>query len=199
MNAPARAALVASCLAVALPALLGRPALVHAEDAQTKTAKKHYDKGDKLFNLRKYQDALEEYQKAFDAKPIPAFLFNIGQCYRNLGDVDSAIFSFKRFLKLDPEAPNRDQVQGLIDELETKQQEAESKRLQLDKPTLPEPVPPVIVVKPVVSETPFYKQWWFWTGIAVVGVAGSVGIFEATKSTTNPPMTSLGVNITFGK
>jgi len=100
-------------------------------------------------------------------------------------------------LKLDPESEKRDQVEGLIDELETKQAEAESKRLQLDKPSQP---PPVVVVRPQPSDAPIYKQWWFWTGVVVVGVAGGVGIFEATKGGGNsPPATSLGVNIVFGK
>ena len=61
---------------------------------------------EKLFALGKFDDALDEYQKAFDAKPMPDFLFNIGQCYRNLGDYQQAIFSFKKYLKLEPDAPN---------------------------------------------------------------------------------------------
>ena len=80
----------------------------HAEDPSERAAKRHYDRGQKLFALQKFDEALDQYQKAYDAKPIPAFLFNIGQCHRNLGDLDAAIFSFKRYLKLDPEADNRD-------------------------------------------------------------------------------------------
>ena len=53
-----------------------------------KSAKRHYERGEKLFALGKFSDALDEYQKAFDAKPLPGFLFNIGQCYRNLGETD---------------------------------------------------------------------------------------------------------------
>ena len=69
--------------------------------------------GEKLFALGKFDEALDEYQKAYDAKPLPDFLFNIGQCHRNLGDYEAAIFSFKKFLKLDPEAPNRDAGRGV--------------------------------------------------------------------------------------
>ena len=39
-----------------------------------------------------------------------------------------------------------------------------------------------------VAGTPFYKKWWFWTGVGAVVVAGAgVGIYYATKS--NPAST----------
>src|SRR3954453_24118920 len=97
-------------------ALAPRPAF--ADDPATRSAKRHFERGEKLFALGKFDDALDEYQKAFDAKPIPDFLFNIGQCYRNLGDYDQAIFSFKKFLKLERDASNKEQVEKLIDDLE---------------------------------------------------------------------------------
>ena len=157
-------------------ALAPRPAA--AEDAAMRAAKRHYERGEKLFALGKFDEALDEYQKAFDAKPLPGFLFNIGQCYRNLGETDSAIFTYKKFLKLDPDAPNREKVQATIDKLEEEKARGESERLKLTEPKR-EPPP---VERPVESGTPIYKKWWFWTGIAVVGVAGGFGIYEATKS-----------------
>jgi tetratricopeptide (TPR) repeat protein len=177
-------------IALSMAALVAVPRTVCAEDAATKAAKKHYDKGEKLFALGRFDVALEEYQKAFDAKPVPAFLFNIGQCYRNLGDFESAVFSFKKFLKLEPDAPNRDKVEKLIDELEAKQAKGESTKLKLD--THPPPPPP-----PPQTDQPFYTRWWFWTGVAVVGAAGGFGIYEATR-TSGPPSTPLG-NIVVGQ
>ncbi|HRC55231.1 MAG TPA: tetratricopeptide repeat protein, partial [Kofleriaceae bacterium] len=85
--------LLGFALSIALPA---RPA--NANDPETRTARRHFDKADKLFALGRFDEALEQYEKAFDAKPIPDFLFNIGQCYRNLGDYEAAIFSFRKFL-----------------------------------------------------------------------------------------------------
>src|SRR5205814_7277149 len=91
--------LLAICLACA-----AYVRIAHAEDTTTRAAKRHYDRGQKLFALQKFDEALDQFQQAFDAKPIPDFLFNIGQCQRNLGDYESAIFSFKRYLKLSPHA-----------------------------------------------------------------------------------------------
>ena len=168
----------------------------HAEDPSERAARRHYDRGQKLFNLQKFEDALDQYQKAFDADPNPSFLFNIAQCQRNLGEYDAAIFSFKRYLKLDPEADNREQVEGLIDELEQKKAEGDTERLGLGtrkKKKDPEDPP-----KETAEGAPVYSKWWFWTGVAVVGVAGGVGIYYATKSSGGAPGTDLG-NIDYPK
>ncbi len=156
-----------------------------ADDLATRTAKRHYERGEKLFALGKFDQALDQYQQAFDAKPLGDFLYNIGQCYRNLADYSQAIFSFKKYLKLKPDADDRDKVEKLIEELEEKQQRGEGEKFA-PKPDPVEPPPPR-----ASEETPIYKKWWFWTGVAVVGVAGGFGIYEATKG-SGPPSTDLG-------
>jgi tetratricopeptide (TPR) repeat protein len=165
------------------------PRVAHAEDPATRASKRHFDRGEKLFALGKFDAALDEYQRAFDAKPIPDFLFNIGQCYRNLGDYQQAIFSFKKYLNLEPDAPDKDKVEKLIGELEEKQERGEGQKLVGKKEEPPPPPPPS-------EHTPIYKKWWFWTGVAVVGAAGGVGVYEATRP--GAPGTTLG-NIEFGK
>lgn len=187
MTRPLPRTLLAVCFV-----LLAFVRAAHADDPAERAAKRHYDRGQKLFNLQKFEKALDQFQKAFDAKPIPGFLFLIGQCHRNLGDYDAAIFSFKRYLKLDPEADNREQVEALIEELETKKAEEDTERLRLGtrkKPRDEEDQPP----PPENPEgAPVFRKWWFWTGVAVVGVAGGVGIYYATKSGSGAPGTDLG-------
>jgi tetratricopeptide (TPR) repeat protein len=172
-------------------AVLACVRVAHADDAAMKAAKRHFDRGEKLFALGKFDEALDQYQQAFDAKPIPAFLFNIAQCHRNLGDYDAAIFSFKKYLQLEPEAPNREKVEELIQELEDKKAEADTERLGLGKRG--DPTPPV--ENP--GGKPVYTRWWFWTGIAVVGVGAGVGVYALTQR-SNAPTTDLG-NMVFGK
>jgi tetratricopeptide (TPR) repeat protein len=169
--------LLVVCFVVAVPA---RP--VHADDPATRAARRHYERGEKLFALGKFDEALEEYQTAFDAKPLPGFLYNIGQCYRNLGDYDQAIFSFKKYLKLEPEASNKEAVERLIEELEEKKAQGESEKF---------------VKKPKKGpDKPIYKKWWFWTGVGVAVVGGSAAIY-ASGGGSSPPSTDLG-NIVFG-
>lgn len=168
------------CLAVALPART-----VSADDPATRAARRHFERGEKLFALGKFDEALEEYQTAFDAKPLPGFLYNIGQCYRNLGDYDQAIFSFKKYLRLEPEADNKEAVERLIEELETQKARGEGEKFTRRKPK--------------GDDRPVYKKWWFWTGVGAVVVGGSVGIYAATSGGGSmAPMTDLG-NIVFGK
>jgi tetratricopeptide (TPR) repeat protein len=171
------------CLLVGLAVAIPRP--VSADDPATRAARRHFERGEKLFALGKFDEALEQYQSAFDAKPLPGFLYNIGQCYRNLGDYDQAIFSFKKYLKLDPEAPNREAVEQLITELEDKKSRKEGEKFANRSKQKPEP------------DKPIYTKWWFWTGVVVVGAAGGAGIYAATR-TDGPPPTDLG-NIVFGK
>lgn len=160
------------------------------DDRELARAKKLHREGEKLFALGKFSGALAKYEQAFEARPIPAFLFNIGQCHRNLGDYDSAIFSFRKYLKLSPDAPNRDAVLEYIDELEREKARDTSADLDLVRPD-PDPEVPVTVVT-----RPFYKKWWFWGGIAAVGVG--VGTAVIVSSGGGPPGTDLG-NIDFGR
>jgi tetratricopeptide (TPR) repeat protein len=172
--------LLVVCVAVAVPSCTAS-----ADDPATRAARRHFERGEKLFALGKFDEALEEYQSAFDAKPLPGFLYNIGQCYRNIGDLDQAIFSFKKYLNLEPEAANKEAVEQLIVELEDKKAKGEGEKL-IKKPK-PKPGP----------DKPIYAKWWFWTGVVVVGAGAGIGIYAATR-TEGPPLTDLG-NIEFGK
>jgi tetratricopeptide (TPR) repeat protein len=181
-------------LALAIAAIAARVAW--ADDPALRDAKRHFERGEKLYALTRFSEAIDEYQQAFDARPLPDFLFNIGQCYRNLGDYDSAIFSYRKYLKLAQDPPNRAQVEQLIRDLEANKARADTQRLGL-KPRPPGPPPPVPDRPPErPPERPIYARWWFWSGIAVIGVAGGITAYELAS--TGPPSTSLG-NIVFGK
>ena len=69
--------------------------------------------------MREYAEALKEYKAAYVAKPDPAFLFNIGQCYRKLNKNAEALDFFQQFLKKSPpDDPNRAQVEARIRNIE---------------------------------------------------------------------------------
>lgn len=161
-----------------MPVVVGvQPA--YAEDAITRTAKRYFANGEKLFALGKFDEALEQYQQAFEAKPLPGFLYNIGQCHRNLGNFDQAIFSFRKYLTLEPEAPNKEAVQRLIDDLEERKAREEGQK----RIGTPAPV--------VVSSKPVYKKWWFWTGLGAVAAAGGTTAYILTRD-KGAPSTTLG-------
>jgi tetratricopeptide (TPR) repeat protein len=175
---------LAHATALAIAALLlviARPAPSRADDPATVAAKRHFAKAEKLFALGRFDTALVEYEAAFDAKPLPGFLFNIGQCHRNLHDYEAAVFSFRKYLRLLPDADNRDDVEELIRDLEAKQA-AERDRAPLDQP----PPPPR-------KHQPLYKKWWLWTG--VTAIAGGITLVLVTRD-RGVPATDLG-NVVF--
>ncbi|HJZ87766.1 MAG TPA: tetratricopeptide repeat protein [Polyangia bacterium] len=188
--------MTAPALALALAAVLaGR-----AGPAPEQVARRHFDRAEKLYALEKFQDALTEYEAAYDAKPLPGFLFNIGQCYRNLGNFRQAVFSYKRYLSLRPDTRNRAEIEDLIVDLEKKiadaDRRAKNRALRLEAQTPPPqsnvtPVNPVDPPPPTPAETPFYGRWWFWTAIAVVAAGALVGVYAASSGNDNgvPPTT----------
>jgi tetratricopeptide (TPR) repeat protein len=159
-----------------------------ADKADKEQAQLHFSRGEKLFAIGEFADALDEYRSAYEAFPAPEFLFNIAQCHRNLGNYDEAIFSFRRFLELDPDAQNRPAVEALIAELEAKKQERDSHKLiprAGAEPHRPPPPPP--------PGRPFYKSWWFWTTVSVVVVGSGAGAYwYTTRDRGGLPSTDLG-------
>ncbi len=170
-------------------ALVAAPRGAAAEDAATRAAKRHFTKGEKLFALGRFDEALVQYEKAFEAKPLPGFLFNIAQCHRNLGNVDQAIFSYRKYLREAPDAENREAVEQQIDELEEEKARADA----AGGIVVPDP-PPDDRKRPGTKQKPIYARWWFWGGIAAVAGA-SAGTYFLTRDGSVPP-TDLG-NVVF--
>jgi tetratricopeptide (TPR) repeat protein len=160
------------------------PRTAYAEDTATKTARRHFAKGDKLFALGRFEEALGHYERAYEAKPLAGFLFNIAQCHRNLGHIDEAIFSYRKYLTEQPDAENREQVEQQITELE----EERDRRV-----VTPDPPPPS-VRKDTPGKKPIYARWWFWGGVAAVAGAGA-GTYLLMRGGDAPP-TDLG-NVDF--
>jgi hypothetical protein len=106
-----------------------------------KQARSLYERAEKGFDLGKFAEALSDYQSAYEAKPLPGFLFNIAQCYRNMSNFERARFFFRRYLALDPHAPNRRRVEELISEM-SKQLDARAAEAAAAPPTTTPPAEP---------------------------------------------------------
>jgi tetratricopeptide (TPR) repeat protein len=189
LRAPHAAVALLCC---ALATLAPRPAA--AEDAE-RAARAHFRRGETHFAMGRFAQALKEYQAAYELKPLPGFLFNIGQCHRNLGELEEAVFSFKRYLRLKPDAGNHAAVEELVVDLERQLAAQKATR----PPTLTGPTGPTgpFLPPPPPPPPPVYKRWWFWTGIAAVAAGAAVGIyFGARPRAAGPPTSALG-NIDF--
>jgi tetratricopeptide (TPR) repeat protein len=95
-------------------------------DDATKRAKALFDEAQTHFSLGEFKKALSLYKEAYRVKRLPAFLFNIGQCHRNLKQCDKALFFFKQYLAQATEVPNRADVEKLIKICEAQLKEEKS-------------------------------------------------------------------------
>ena len=170
------------------------PGRAMAEDAD-KESRAHFRRGETHFAMGRFAQALKEYEAAYELKPLPGFLFNIGQCHRNLGHLEEAVFSFKRYLRLKPDAANHAAVEELVADLERQLAAQKATR----PPSLTGPVGPTgpLLPPPPPPPDPVYKRWWFWTGIAAIAAGAAVGIYFGVRPhAAGPPTSALG-NIDF--
>jgi tetratricopeptide (TPR) repeat protein len=121
------------CLLTCVCLLLGTSTAM--ADEATKKAKVHFKKGNVHAKLGRFKEALAEFSKAYELKPLPAFLFNIGQCHRHLKNYEKAIYFFESYLRDKPQAKNRKFVTKEIKTVkkllaEQRAKEEEQKRLQ---------------------------------------------------------------------
>lgn len=128
------------CALVAVLALLwtalGSVSSACAQD-DLAAAKVHFSKGTRLYEVGEYYQALGEFKAAHLAKPDPAFLFNIAQCHRQLGDLEQAVTMYKRFLAASPGAGNRAEVEKRVAEMEADLAVRKRKAATAESPTAP--------------------------------------------------------------
>src|SRR5262245_31730041 len=129
-------------LLLAIGVLLAAAATAHADDRAT--AREHFQKGSKAFALGSYDEAVAEYSAAYRLRDDPALLYNIAQAHRLGGHAAEALRSYKMYLTLMPRAPNREEVEAKVIELQ--------KLVDQQKKT--QSMPPDAIRQPTGPETP---------------------------------------------
>ncbi|MBA3452857.1 MAG: tetratricopeptide repeat protein [Deltaproteobacteria bacterium] len=85
-------------------------------EAPVERAKVLFTRGNQHYNLGEFVHALEYYRRAYRAMPLSAFLFNIAQCHRKLGQHADAVTMYQSYLVGVPDAENKALVESLITE-----------------------------------------------------------------------------------
>jgi tetratricopeptide (TPR) repeat protein len=160
---------------VVLSLLLLCPGSIHA-DQELARARKLFREGEIHFNLGEFEKAKEKFSAAYRVKQIPAFLFNIGQCHRQLGNCERAVFYFRQFLRYQPGSPQAKQVRLLIRQCEKLLQQAtptSGPAGAASKPTVIQPEPPASRPSeppdrrpPPADKRPVVRAL-FWIGLGV--------------------------------
>jgi len=106
-----RALAVLACLNVLAPRAVGQT------DERAAQAKQHYETGMAHFQLEEWDKAIEEWEAGFRTKPVPQFLYNIAQAYRLSKRPEKALAFYQKYLRMDPKAPNKAEVDRHIAQL----------------------------------------------------------------------------------
>jgi hypothetical protein len=170
-------------LPLTLALLLGIAGPARGDQAADR-ARQHNQAAKKLFSVGLFDQAAKEYTKAYQAKPLPVFLFNLAQCHKRVPGrvhLERAVFYFKSYLQNEPGSPMREDIEGEI------------VRLERQLRALPVPAPPTsIAVDPGVGppppprSKPIYKRWWFWTLIGAAVAGAAVGTAAGMTHSSGP-------------
>jgi tetratricopeptide (TPR) repeat protein len=180
--------------------LLALTATAAAED-RAQIALQHYKDGMAHFQLEEWDAAIGEWEAGFRAEPKAEFLYNIAQAYRLSKRPEKALSFYQKYLRLAPDAANRDEVERHVASLQKIVDEQKSSSIAPPQQPLPpaKPAEPAAAPSPAANDNavvasapkkqPVYKKGWFWgvVGGAVVVVAGAVvlGVVLGGGSATN--------------
>jgi tetratricopeptide (TPR) repeat protein len=112
----------------------------HAEDRQL--AREHFQRGSKAFALGAYDEAIAEYSAAYRIKDDPALLYNIAQAHRLASHAPEALRFYKMYLSLVPKAPNRDEIESKIAELQKLAEQQKKTATEMPPDTIKQPSEP---------------------------------------------------------
>jgi len=169
------------CL-IAASALLPRVAIADDEIAKpiVPAAKEHLAQGTKLYRLRDFDKAIEEYKAGALVEDAPVFHYNLGQCYRQLGRPEDAIWHYQRFLdRANPLPPKYKQAtEDFIRDM----------KAEVEKRLIAKPIEPTPIVKPATDTKlpqrtivdpadPWYTDGFGWGLTGTGAIASGVSIW----------------------
>lgn len=123
-------------------------------------ALEHLTKGSEHYKHGDLAAAAAEYEAGEAIEAAPIFDYDLGQCYRRLGDDEKAVDHYEKFLAVDSRPGDRtDAVKKFVAQM---REELDAKKVAEPAPE-PEPAPtvvtvPVSVPAPRISEEP--QVWW---------------------------------------
>ncbi len=166
--------------------------------------------GKKAFDTQDFPTAIARYNEAYKLKPAPGLLFNLGQCYRKTGELETSLSYFKRYLETNPASAQAKatesviaEVQGLLDEQRAREA-AEAERARVAEEAAAKAKADAMRVAAAKAEAeaaqqklqleltrrkeleaapqPVTSKWWFWaTVVGVVAAGATIGTVAAAS------------------
>ena len=138
-----KAAVVVLALVVCAPA-----ARAAGDGDALQEAKDHYDRGMAHYELGEFAAAVDEFKAAYALSQAPGLLFNLAQASRLNKDYEQSLHFYRSYLRVRPEAANREDVEKRITELEPIVEMR--RRAELEK--LAATPPPVVDARPALED-----------------------------------------------
>lgn len=128
---------IALCATLALSGatLVSSPVLVAAQSKQDiAKAKERFREGKKHYDAEEFAEAAAAFLEAYELSGRNELLYNVGQSYKNAGNLKEAERFLQRYLEEAPDAPNADDVVETIVEIQ-QQVAAQLATVQVQTPT----------------------------------------------------------------
>jgi tetratricopeptide (TPR) repeat protein len=138
--------LLAPTFLLAVLAFSPRARAADVTPAQKQEMKQLYERATRAYDVGKYNEAIEDYQKAYEIGGDPPMLYNIAQAYRLNDQPSEALRFYRRYLQRAPGARNREDVERKIADLEKVVEER--RKAALAAPPPPPPPTPVAPTPP---------------------------------------------------
>lgn len=107
------------------------PAADAAEQGDVKKAKELFQSGQKLYKQARYAEAIAKFEEAYLVRPHPVIYFNIGKCQEQLGETAKALRAYRDYLRLAPDAKDKETVSDAIANLERRLREKGMQQLMV--------------------------------------------------------------------
>lgn len=179
---------------------LGTAASAQPTSTDDAAARTHFAQGQRLSESGDYAGAYRAFEAGYQASPKPAFLFNMGEAARGMGDLVAARAAYHRFLAVESTGALADTARSRLVEIgpaaqtlppATKPPVANS---PVAKPPVRVPPPREVAAKldaspnpgfgattqPASESRPPWKKWPFW---AVVGGVVATGVVVGVVAT----------------
>jgi tetratricopeptide (TPR) repeat protein len=182
---------VLSVMLVAGILALGAP--IRADAQPNTDAKSHYQNGKALAASGRYVEAYREFEAGYAKDPRPAFLFNMGEAARGMGDVAKARAAYEKFLVAEPTGDTAALARTRLKELPPALAPAPAPAAPAAPTTVPAaaagmiPAPHEAAVRFEARVTgalpeagahgasqPIWKKWPFWAAVGGVVITGIV-------------------------
>jgi tetratricopeptide (TPR) repeat protein len=174
-----------------------------AQTADNREAREHFRRGKEAYAAQRFDEAYREFEAGYRLSSRPLFLYNMGHAKRRAGASAEACALYRRFLEVQPDAPQRAEVESILRELEPAWAPAKPEPKLADPPPPPPPPPPPVVPPPAPSlvaippripaePPPSPRRWWLWAGAGGAVVAGVLVAFLARGRDSYTKQGSLG-------